>query len=95
MWPFSRKHTISFRRPKRDGFRLDTADIIEHPSFWKHLLSDRRRQEEFSRYISAGGTRDTRATELPDSGIAYQRSWRRFSFVITTVIILWILGMVL
>lgn len=95
MWPFRREHTISFRRPKSDGFRLDTADITEHPSFWKRLLGDRRKKEEFSRYISAGGTRDTRVQEGPDTGISHERSWRRFSVVIITVLIIWILGMVL
>lgn len=96
MWPFRREHTISFRRPKSDGFRLDTADITEHPSFWKRLLGGRRKKEEFARYISAGGMRDSRVTqETPDSGIVYQRSWRRFSFVISLLVLIWFLGMVL
>lgn len=95
MWPFRHKHTISFRRPKRDGFRLDTADITEHPSFWKHLLGGRRKREEFARYIAAGGTRESRGQEGPDSGIVHERSWRRFSFVITLLAVLWLLGMFL
>lgn len=95
MWPFRREHTISFRRPKSDGFRLDTADITEHPSFWKRLFGDRRRKEEFARYIAAGGTREARAQEGPDTGIVYRRSWRRFSCAVTLLIILWFLGMIL
>ncbi len=86
-----KKKRVSFRRPQSTTFRLDTSDIEEGASFWARVLNlNGRRRGVFSRYIAAGGTRDTRQ---PDHEEAVEtRSWRRFTWVFCTLLILWLLG---
>ncbi len=89
MFPFRRKRGVSFHRPT-DGFRLDTDDVEEGASFWGRLLAGKgRRRSLFSRYITAGGARDTRQ-EGEDA--AETRSWRRFFWALCALALLWILG---
>lgn len=90
MFPFRKKQSVSFRRPQSDGFRLDTGDVEEGVSFWARTLGMRgRRPGVFSRYIAAGGTRDTRRGV---EEIAEVRSWRRFAWALCALTLLWILG---
>lgn len=85
-WPF-RRHKVSFRRPKQDGFHLDTRDVNEGPSFFGIRLY---RRNQFSRYISAGGTRNTRNSLGIEQLLA--RSRYRFSITLFVLLIIWLLG---
>lgn len=85
-WPFHR-HRVSFRRPKEDGFHLDTKDVDEGPSFFGIRL---RRRNQFSRYISAGGTRNTRHSQGIEQLLALSRY--RFSMTVVILVIVWLLG---
>lgn len=90
MFPFRKKPSVSFRRPQRDGFRLETGDVEEGTSFWARALGLRgERRGGFSRYIAAGGTRDTRQE---GEEAAETRSWRRFAWAFCAFVLLWLLG---
>jgi hypothetical protein len=85
MFPFSRRHKISFHRPEKDSFHLDTGDINEGVSFFGG-----RKKDDFSRYIAAGGTRDARDAK----GIEQLLIRSRFRFALTLLLLLtlWLLG---
>ena len=83
-----RRRNVSFHRPESESFRLDTGDVAEGSPLWARLFR-RRRRDVFSRYIAAGGTRSAR-DEGQDALV--RRSWRRFSFALGTLILIWMLG---
>ena len=90
MFPFRKKHNVSFRRPQRDGFRLETGDVEEGGAFGARVFGLRgERRGGFSRYIAAGGTRDTRQEGEEASET---RSWRRFACFFCAFLLLWLLG---
>ena len=84
---------VTFRRADRDGFRLETADVEEPRGLGRLWPFGRKRVRRagWLRYISAGGTRTTRA-EQSDEVEADVRSWQRFAFALTAVIVIWLLG---
>lgn len=88
MFNFLKRHKISFHRPERDAFHLDTNDVSEGVSF----LGNSRNKDAFSRYIAAGGTRDSRDSKGIEQLLI--RSRFRFAIVVTVLIIIWILGTV-
>lgn len=80
---------VSFRRPDRDGFRLETADIAEGRSLWRRLFGGPQNpKDEWVRYASAGSKHEVGNDEVE----ADVRSWRRFWMVLTVVVIIWLLG---
>lgn len=85
-----RRRDVSFHRARTEAFRLDTEDVEEGMSLWERLFRrEGRRRDGFSRYIAAGGTRDTRE----DARIApVVRSWRRFAWAFAALASIWILG---
>lgn len=89
MFKFLRRHKISFHRPDRDSFHLETSDINESSS----LLGGGRKKDSFSRYISAGGTRDSRDSKGIEQLIL--RSRVRFALTLLVLLLLWILGTLL
>ncbi len=91
---FHRKRQVSFRRPERDTFRLDTDDVVEDKSLLDWAFGWlRRRRDVFSRYIAAGGTRDTRGSDGEEA--LRRRSWHRFGMTLTVLVVIWLLGMFL
>lgn len=70
---------------ERENFRLVTGDVVERQTMLGRLKSPSRRAG-LSRYISAGGTRDTRKDSLFD---LRERSLQRFIITLTVVMILW------
>ncbi|MDO4527835.1 MAG: hypothetical protein Q4C03_03515 [bacterium] len=89
MFHFLKRHKISFHRPDRDTFHLDTSDVSEGVSF----LGGGRHKDAFSRYIAAGGTRDSRDSKGIEQLLI--RSRFRFAIILTLLVIIWILGTVL
>ncbi len=92
MGRFHRKRHVSFRRPDRNAFRLDTEDITDGRTLLDWLFGWwMPRRDGFSRYITAGGTRDTRGSDGEEA--SRRRSWHRFAITLTVVVLVWILGM--
>ncbi len=90
---FRKRRQVSFRRPERHAFRLDTDDVVEDRSILDLLFGwVWRRQDAFSRYIAAGGTRDTRGD---GEEALRRRSWHRFAITLSILLIVWLLGMFL
>ncbi len=69
------------------NFRLVTADVIEREGLLRRFLG-RHNDGVFSRYISAGGTRETRKDSLTD---LRSRSTDRLTVAIWVTVVLWIL----
>ncbi len=90
---FRKKRRVTFRRPNRDSFLLDTEDGAADRSILDWLFGWwRKRRGVFSRYIAAGGTRETRGD---GEETLRRRSWQRFIIVFTMALLLWLLGMFL
>ncbi len=88
-----RRRHVSFRRPNRDPFRLDTRDVSDGRTLLDTLFGWWiPHRDGFSRYIAAGGTRDTRGSDGEEA--LRRRSWHRFAVTITVLLLLWLLGWV-
>ena len=86
------RRQVSFRRPDRDGFLLDTADVAEARGFWHGLLGLRARPRSgLSRYISSNGSHEDQVSEVE----ADRRSWKRFWLALIGVVVVWLLGAML
>ncbi|MGN0887202.1 MAG: hypothetical protein ACI4RT_09470 [Candidatus Spyradenecus sp.] len=86
------RRQVSFRRPDRDGFLLDTADVAEARGFWHNLLGLKARpKSDFSRYISSNNTHEGQMSEVE----ADRRSWKRFWLALIGVVVVWLLGAML
>lgn len=80
-----RRRDISFHRPEKDTFHLDTGDVQEGGSFFGGS-----RKDTFSRYMAAGGTRDARDSKGIEQLLI--RSRCRFALTLIILTILWLLG---
>lgn len=85
MFFFFKRRKISFHRPDRDSFHLDTGDVNEGVSFFGSS-----RKDDFSRYIAAGGTRDARDSKGIEQLLI--RSRCRFALTLLVLITIWLLG---
>ncbi len=91
---FRRKRQVSFRRQEQHAFRLDTDDIVEDKSLLDWMFGWwRGRRDVFTRYIAAGGTRDTRGSDGEET--LRRRSWHRFGITLSIVLLIWLLGIFL
>jgi hypothetical protein len=81
----TKKRKFSLRGSGDDSFQLQTRDLSDETPLFKK----RRRRDTLSRLLGAGGTRDTRRET---DTFPFRRSWNRFAFVLTIIILTWIIG---
>lgn len=74
-------------RDKPVTFRLDTGDVVERESLFRRLFR-RRRRALFSRYITAGGTRETRRDSVAE---LRERSYGRLLYALSALAVIWLL----
>lgn len=73
-------------REKPVTFRLDTEDVVERSLLPRFLR--RRHRAILSRYITAGGTRETRRDSISD---LRERSYGRFRWALLSLVVIWVL----
>lgn len=88
------RRKVSFRRPERDGFRLDTGDVEDRRLFGRWFGSSVRTHQRgatWSRFLSAGGTRTSREIDNIETD-ADLLSQERFWLALGALVLIWILG---